>query len=152
MSGRRKVPCGCQCGREDYFNRLETLEIEQALDEAGRRTRVKRFYVLPEHKEAFEAELGLMQLLQITIRRWARKPWYLRIAVTRRVMRLQHGIFERNKGFDFARRHAIRSAVLFAAPAPIAAFLHKRFAKELNDAHGALPTSTEQQAQAQAQA
>lgn len=149
MSGRKKVACACGCCGEGYWNNLQCIEIEQALDAKGQQTTLKRLYVLPECEEAYEAELGMMQLLRITIQRWAPKVWWKRLAVARRVLRLQHGIFERNKGFDFARKHAIRSMILFVAPAFLGNFLHRRFAKQMNEANAAItPTAAVTEAEA----
>lgn len=149
MSGRKKFRCDCQCGGEDYWNKLQVVEVEQATDKTLRETRIKRFYVLPDCKEPFEEELAMMQLLEITIRRWAPKFWWQRMFVARRVLRLQHGIFVRNKGFDFARQHATRSMILFVAPAFLAKILHRKFAKDLNKEHAAI-TPTVVQAEATA--
>lgn len=132
MSERMKQQCDCGCGGADYHNRLATVEAEEAIDGNIRQTRTaKRFWVLRECREPFERELGLMIMLEKLVRAWAPKPktflqrlnvprtfywWCRRVAVARQVMRIQHAIHERTRGFEYAKVRALSSALLFGAP------------------------------------
>lgn len=153
MSRRERTvrACQCGCGREVYANRLTEVTIDQALDKTLRISRTrKRFWVTRECKEAFEEELGMLHLLEQLARAWApvpRSQWWLinfwlnplypwprvfwsycrRIRAGRRVMQLQHAIYERNKGFQYARARAIQSLIMFASPRFLQNFLARRF-------------------------
>lgn len=132
------------------------------------------FWVTMACREPFEQELGLMILLKQLVQAYTPKPrsrWYLvnfwlnpirpyqllrswwrRVGAACRVMQIQHGIWERpkqmllgrEKGFEWTRRHALQSAILFGAPRFLQNWLNlqmvrraeKRKAKE----DGARPT------------
>jgi hypothetical protein len=143
------VLCECGCGKEVYFNKLTLLEVEEAKDETRREVKQRRFFVTAECKEPFEQELVLEQLVQALVKAWVRAPasrgflerlffpwtfyvWIRRLFVAKKVMQMQHAIWERRKGFDYARKRAVRSAVLFGAPSVLRGWLFKRFS--LSDA------------------
>lgn len=118
------------------------VSITQALDAEGKRLEHTRVHVARSCKDAYETELGLTKMLQVVARRWAPEPktfwqkanvfrtlhqWWLRIGAAVEVMKNSHAINERTKGFEWARRHAIQSAVLFGCPRFMQGFLARRF-------------------------
>lgn len=154
MSGKKLV-CECNCGRSAYFNKMVEVVVERAIDHTLRQTQTaKRFLVLKQCKEPFEEELAMKFMLQQIAQAWQRKlplspwrwvnpfhpmllfvNWIRRINAARRVMRLQHAIFERTLGFSYARKRAVNSAVLFGAPRWMQGFLARRFSKGLDESH-----------------
>lgn len=151
MSERKQYLCECGCGQFAYFNQLDMVRINEAVDESLRTTKVRAtFYVRHACKKAFLDELALQTLLKLLLDKHAQgqfaKPWLYRLNVWNtfrrwrwrirdsvKVLRLTHAIYERNKGFDYARRRAIRSAVLFAAPRFMAGWLIKVWRPLLED-------------------
>jgi hypothetical protein len=143
---KKLVRCECGCGKELYFNQLVLLEVQEASDKTLRKTKThRRFFVTPQCREPFTDELALMEILQALARAWAPKKktvfqelnivgtfinWCRRMSAARQVLRIQHGIWERTKGFDYARKRALRSAFLFGCPRFMQGFLAKRFARE----------------------
>lgn len=138
----RVVQCGCGCGKQFHTSQLTTVEICQALDAEGKRTQLTRVIVGRACKEPYEIEMGLLKMLQVVSRRWAPKPktfwqrvnvfgtfhqWIQRIGAAVEVMKTVHAINERNKGFEWAKRHAVQSAVLFGCPRFMQGFLSRRF-------------------------
>jgi hypothetical protein len=130
------------------------VSIDRAIDHTLRVSKTeKRFWVARECKEPFEEELGMLYLLEQLSRAWVPEPrgrWWLinfwlnpirpwellwrywrRVGAARRVMRLQHAIYERNKGFAYARARAIQSAVMFACPRFLQGFLARRLTGRL---------------------
>lgn len=143
---RKLHPCECGCGKEAYWNQLTEVVVEEAIDETLRQTQTKkRFFVLRQCKVAFEEELACMTHLQIIVRFWGgvalqRKTalqrlnlirtfilWWKRIGAAVKVMKLQHAIYERTRGFEYARTRATQSAILFAAPRFSQGLLAKMF-------------------------
>lgn len=137
MSDRRKrqpkqVECQCGCGQFDWHNKMVVVEAEEAVDHDIRKTgTVRKFWVLSQCREDFEHELALTIMLQKLIRVWYDKPFWKRIFVAHNVLKMQHKIWERTRGFEYARTHATNSAILFAAPRFIQGFLARRFGKRL---------------------
>lgn len=142
-----KMVCMCGCGGKAYHSQMVTVEVEQAIDHDIRKTgTTKRFWVLPKCRKPFEEELALTIILQKLVKAWAPKPlkwwqvthwplclanWIRRIAMARRVMRLQYGIWARTKGFEYARMHATNSALLFGAPRFMQGWLARRFGRKM---------------------
>lgn len=168
MSGRERAKqvCDCGCGREVYHNQLVVVAIDTAIDETLRVSKTtKRFWVTRFCKVPFEEELGMMVLLEQLLRAWTPAPrsrwwlvnawlnpfypwpqnlyrWWRRVHAARRVMRLQHAIWERNKGFEYARARAMQSAILFGTPRFLQGFLARRFMgrlKRIEERHDAVP-------------
>lgn len=113
---KTKMKCGCGCGREEFFGRLKVLEIEYALDETLRETRVgQRFYVLPGCYEPFIQELQAKKLLEGYVERMrvAKWRWYQRLWRVRKIIRIQYVIHIRNKGIEFTKKASMRSGILF---------------------------------------
>lgn len=155
MSGRMKQLCDCGCGREVYHNQLKEIKVEEAIDETLRQSQTKaRFWVTPQCVAPYTEELKLMTCLQIIVQAhppsmqtrywlinawlnpfypWPRilRSWWRRVGGALRVMKLQHAIWERTKGFDYARTRAKQSAVLFGAPRFMQGFLARRYTKRL---------------------
>jgi hypothetical protein len=155
MSERMKVACDCGCGRKAYHNQMVIVEAEQAVDREMRKAGMtKRFWVLRECREAFEEELALTVMLQKLVTVWAPPArgrwalvnawlnpfypwprllynWIRRVNAARNVMRMQQAVWERTRGFDYAKVHATNSAILFGAPRFMQGFLAKRFSKRL---------------------
>ena len=139
---RQKVKCQCGCNREAYANQLTEVVVDVATDQTLRQAKTKqRFRVLRQCQKPFEEELGMMTCLQLIVNQWAPKPktlaqklnvlatldqWWLRIGAALKVMRLQHAIYERTRGFDYARQRALQSAILFGCPRFLQGFLSKR--------------------------
>lgn len=142
---RSRIACECGCGRTVYPNELTTVVIEEATDRTLRQVKVvKRFAVTRACKEPFEEELNALQCIKLLSLKWRPYPksvwqrlnflstldlWWLRIGASLKVMRLMHIAFERRKGFAYARRHALRSMILFAAPRFMQGFLAGQFLK-----------------------
>ena len=113
--------CDCGCGQSSWLNSMRTIEVEVALDESLRRTAVgKRFLVLPGCYDAFIDELRAMKLLNDITRRYMNSPWWVRLPKFTRILKLQHLVNDRNKGFESTRRRAIRSAIMFSSPQRVA--------------------------------
>jgi hypothetical protein len=153
--GRLKRTCDCGCGRRVYQNKLVQVTVDQAIDQTLRVSKTtKRFFVTADCAEPFEEELGMMVLLEQLIRAWTPDPrsrwwlvnawlnplypwpkniyrWWRRVGAARRVMRLQHAIYERNKGFAYARARALQSAIMFGAPRFVQGFLARRLTGRL---------------------
>lgn len=141
------LTCECGCGKTAYYNQLVEVVVEQAVDKTLRQTEEKqRFLVLRACKKPFEEELGYMTLLLIIANKWAptRKTWaqklnvlrtfdlwVMRIGQARQVMRLQHATYERTKGFEYARKRAWRSAVMFGCPRFIQGFVARQFLRKM---------------------
>jgi hypothetical protein len=137
---------------------MVVVEIEQAIDNDLRKTGTKKmFWVLPKCRKQFEIELALTILVQKTAQAWAppaRGKWWLvnawlnpyypwprllynwirRISVARQIMRMQHAIWERTRGFEYAKIHATNSAILFGAPRFMQGFLARRMMQRLKAA------------------
>jgi hypothetical protein len=151
---REQRRCDCGCGRVVYINQLVRVTVDEALDHTLRATKTKsRFWVTRQCKEPFQEELGLMVLLEQLVSAWTPRPrsrwwlvdfwmnpsrpwtdlyrWWRRIGASRRVLRIQHCIWERNKGFAYARARAMQSAILFASPRFLQGFLARRFTRRL---------------------
>jgi hypothetical protein len=171
-----KVACECGCGVEVFQNQLTMVKVERAVDETLRQTTRRTFYVRRECKEAFEEELQCMALLALIVTKypppgrtrywlvnawlnpfwpWPRllRAWWRRVGASLQVMRLQHAIFVRTRGFDYARIRARQSAILFGVPRFMQGFLSKRFTRKLIKAEKAserekLPDGTRQEAAA----
>lgn len=140
---RHRIQCGCGCGQFAWSNQMADVEIEQATDSTRRRTRTNRVRVIRACKKPYEEELGLVKCLQVIVMRWASVPrktfwqklnflrtlddYWMRIGAAIKVLRLNHAIYERPKGFEWARRHAMRSAILMGCPRFMQGFLAKRF-------------------------
>jgi hypothetical protein len=155
MSDRMKVICDCGCGGMAYHSQMVVVEAEQAIDKSLRRTTTsKRFWVLRDCKEPFEEELAMTILLRQLATAWVPKPqkklwlinawlnplypWPLhlfnfirRVNAARKVMRLQHAVWERTRGFEYARTRAMNSALLFGAPRFMQGFLARRLTRRL---------------------
>lgn len=159
MSKAMKQRCDCGCYREQYHSQLVVVTIEQAIDPSLRQTSTsQRFWVLRECKEKFEEELGMMVLLNQLVRAWPPPPktrwwlinawlnplypwptrlrsWWRRVGAAKKVMQLQHAIYERpnkirfgeKEGFERTRQKAMQSAILFGAPRFLQGFLANRF-------------------------
>lgn len=149
--GRVKRKCDCGCNQYFYANQLVQVTVDQAIDHTLRVSKTtQRFFVGRNCKEPFEEELGLMILLEQLIRAWTPEPrsrWYLinfwlnpfypwpkalyrwwrRVGAARRLMRVQHAIWERNRGFEYARARALQSATMFGAPRFIQGYLARRY-------------------------
>jgi hypothetical protein len=158
MSDRMKVVCDCGCGGKAYHSQMVTIETEQAIDKDLRKTgTTKRFWVLPKCREPFERELALTVMVQTMSKAWAPPPvtrwwllnawfnplypwpkhlinWIRRLNAARQVMKMQHAIWERTRGFEYAKVHATNSAILFGAPRFMQGFLARRFTKRLRAA------------------
>jgi hypothetical protein len=142
---RRKqlLKCECGCGREAYYNQMTEVVVEEAIDESLRQAKTKkRFLVTRGCKKPFEEELGMMTCLQLIVNRWSPKPktlaqrlnvprtfvqWWQRVGGALKIMRLQHAIYERTKGFEYARIRATQSAILFGCPRFLQGVLARRF-------------------------
>jgi hypothetical protein len=147
---REQRLCDCGCGQKVYLNQLVRVTVDEAIDHTLRVSKTKsRFWVTRKCKEPFEEELGMMILLEQLVSAWTPPPrsrwwlvsfwmnpsrpwvdlyrWWRRIGASRRVMQLQHVIWERNKGFAYARARAMQSAILFASPRFVQGFLARRF-------------------------
>lgn len=148
---RTKQLCQCGCGVSEWPHKLVQVSIEQAVDISLRQTTTsRRFWVRKQCETAWTEELGMMVLLEQLIRAyppparsrwwliyfwlnpfypWPRvlRSWWCRVGAARKVLRLTHAIYERTKGFDYARDRAMRSAVLFGCPRFLQGFLAKRF-------------------------
>lgn len=139
---QRKVKCQCGCGREVYPNQLTEVKVEIAKDQTLRETTNKRWIVTRGCAQAFESELELLEVLKAIVLRWRPRQktfwqranflrtldlWWMRIGAARNVMRLNHEIYVRTKGFEWARRNAIQSALLFGAPRFLQEFLAGQF-------------------------
>lgn len=119
-----KLFCDCGCRREEHISKLREIVVDEAIDESLRQVRAtKRFLVTADCERPFIEELQAMRLLNGIVRRYMAAPWYTRIGKMRRVLRLQHVIYVRNKGIEVAKRKAIRSAIMFAAPQKVAGWL-----------------------------
>ena len=145
--------CDCGCGGEAYHSQMVTIEVEQAIDKSLRTAgTTRRFWVLRQCKKPYEEELACSLLLQRLVTVWTPRQktllqklnflltfynWLTRIVVARQVLRLQHAIFERNYGFEYARTRATNSAILFAAPRFMQGFLARRFTRRLAKATAA---------------
>lgn len=149
----KTMTCECGCGGEGFFNQMVEVKKERAVDETLlKRVTERTFLVLSRCREPFEEELALMELLQQLVvamaprgRRWSLlRYWFvpsapyvdlhdycLRFGRAVQVMRLQHGIYERTRGYEYARRRALRSGILFASPRFLQGFISKRFTKAL---------------------
>ena len=158
MSDRLKVVCDCGCQGTAYHNQMVQVEAEEAVDKDLRKTgTTRRFWVLRECREAFEHELALTIMVRKLAQVWAPPPvkrwwllnawlnplypwpwifynWIRRINAARQILRMQHAIWERTRGFEYAKVHAINSAVLFGAPRFMQGFLARRFTARLRKA------------------
>jgi hypothetical protein len=148
---RMKVVCDCGCGREVYHNQLVQVIVETPVDETLRQAKTRqRFWVTRECEQPYKEELILMhKLMEITVHYaprprtrywlinawlnpfypWPRhlRNWWRRVGGAVRVMKLQHAIYERTRGFDYARERALQSAVLCGCPRFMQGFLAKRY-------------------------
>lgn len=121
-----KMECDCGCGVSEHFNKLQTVEIEKALDESLRQTSVaKRFLVRRVCYQDFIEELQAKVALEALVRSYAPLPWYRRITQMRRVVRLQFLIHIRLKGIERTKRISTRAGVMFAAPQIVAAWFDR---------------------------
>lgn len=122
------MKCHCGCGREEFFGRLKVIEIEYALDESLRNTRVgQRYYVLPGCYEPFIQELQAKKLLDGYLERMrnAKWRWYQRLWRARRILRIQYVIHIRNKGIAETKRISTRSTILFVCSPRVSNILWK---------------------------
>lgn len=148
---RMKVVCDCGCGREVYHNQLVEVTVETPVDETLRQAKTKkRFWVTPACQQPYQEELAMMHALMVITMKCAPQPrtrwwlvnawlnpfypwprilyrWWLRVGASVRVMKLQHAIYERTKGFEYARERAMQSAILCACPRFMQGFLAKRY-------------------------
>lgn len=143
---------------------MTLVEVVEAKDETLRETKVrKRWRVTPKCKKPFEGELQMLEMLKLYTIRWRPRAktrwqkvnvigtffsWCKRLGAARQVMRLNHTIYERTRGFGWARRHAIKSAILFGCPRFMQGFLSRRFLlrarrKQAKEAADAPPTTVE---------
>jgi hypothetical protein len=122
-----KMMCDCGCGVEEHFARLQTIEIQGAIDESLRQTFVaKRFLVRKACYEPFIEELKAMKLLQDYVYRFTRAQkthWWTRAWRMRRIVRMQFVVHVRNRGLDFAKKASIRSGLLFVCSPRISGLL-----------------------------
>jgi hypothetical protein len=148
---RMKQVCDCGCKREVYHNQLVEVTVDRSIDETLRQAQTtKRFWVTRACKVPFEEELRLMMLLQILVEAypppaqtrwwlinawlnplypWPRvlAVWWKRVGAARKVVRFQHAIHERNRGFEYAHTRAMQSGVLFACPRFMQGFMARKF-------------------------
>lgn len=126
MSNRTKTLCRCECGcgQETYFNKLVELPIQVSVDGTKRNLKTaRRVYVLPECKEDFQEEILVQQELERFLRAASKLNFIRRALMAQDVGRLTHAVNWRNRGFKEARKRAIRSAIVFSLPFPIARFV-----------------------------
>ena len=122
-----QIVCQCGCGEKAYHNQMTLVTVEVAEDESLRQTKRKSFLVIRSHKEGFEEELGMMTQLAQLVRAYANQPFWSRIWRVRTVIRLQHAIHERVRGFSEARQRALASGILFAVPKWLQPFVFRHF-------------------------
>lgn len=118
--------CECGCGRTEFFHKLKTLELEVAVDESLRHTRIgQRFFVRPECYDAFIHELQAKRVLDGIVRRYkqSRSGFFTRLPRMRNVIRLQYAINIRTKGIERTKRLSARSGLMFLAPHRAAGWL-----------------------------
>lgn len=122
----------------------------------------KRFWVHRLCEEPFTEELGLMVLLEQLVRAYLPTPrsrwwlanfwlnpsrpyqllrsWWRRVGAARKVMQIQHGIYVRPKkillgekaGFEWTKRHATQSAILFGCPRFLQNWLNLQMVRRAN--------------------
>lgn len=151
MSSSKQVKCDCGCGRMAYHSQLTMVTREHPVDDSLRQTATsRRFWVTRQCKKPFEEELVMMEGLNNLVKLypppartrywlinawlnpfypWPRlfRSWCRRVKQARKVMQLQHAIFERPKGFEYAHDRALKSALLFGCPGFMQNWLMKRF-------------------------
>lgn len=166
MKQAQRVECECGCGKFAYHSQLAQIEVEHADDKNRRKSGRRRIYwVTKACQKPFEEELGLQKVLTDLVLAWRPTPrtkwrfwlwpivfnnWLRRLGVARRVMQLTHEIYERPRGFEYARVHATNSAVMFGAPHFLQGFLARRMAKRLKKEVDALIAQRSRAAEAEA--
>jgi hypothetical protein len=137
MSGKKSLyRCDCGCGREEYYGRLKTVEIEYALDESLRQIRCgHRYYVTAQCEVPFVQELQAKRLMEGLVERMrkAKWPWWKRLLNVRRIVRIQFVINIRNRGIEMTKRISLRSGILFVASPRVADILWRYW--RWNDRH-----------------
>jgi hypothetical protein len=103
----------------------QARKLREKIEPQGTRIR-RRFRVCAECEEPFTAELAMRKLANDLVIAFIRAPLWKKLSQVKRLMRLQHGMNERLKGFKGARRIAVRSAIRFVSPVWAAVFFERR--------------------------
>lgn len=111
---KQLVVCDCGCGAEVARGHLRIIRIGKQEGHIVRA--VKTYFVSPECEETFKMELELTNKLAAFTQANAGTGLFGRILRARDLMKMQHAIHVRRRGFDEAKKIATRSALVFATP------------------------------------
>ena len=108
------VKCECGCGNEGPSAAMRNVRLAKT---AGGVTRaIKTWRVLRTCEDHFRKEMALTQETVRFLQANQKTGIIGRALRMRQLVRLQHAIHQRRYGFDYSKKTAIRSGIVFVAP------------------------------------